>query len=99
MRLTKVEIMYIQEVFKEIFKKGEIFLFGSRIDDTLKGGDIDLFVTTNSRKDNNLEKKLDFLALLKQKIGDQKIDLIISKDKNRLIEKEALQKGISLCEI
>ena len=91
--------MYIQEVFKEIFKKGEIFLFGSRIDDTLKGGDIDLFVTTNSREDNNLEKKLDFLALLKQKIGDQKIDLIISKDKNRLIEKEALQKGISLCKI
>ena len=91
--------MYIQEVFKEIFKKGEIFLFGSRIDDTLKGGDIDLFVTTNSREDNNLEKKLDFLALLKQKIGDQKIDLIISKDKTRLIEKEALQKGISLCKI
>mgnify|MGYP002631536743 CR=1 FL=1 len=98
MRLTNTEIFYIQEIFKEVFQKGEIYLFGSRVDDTLKGGDIDLFVSSNNR-DNYLEKKLDFLTLLKQKIGDQKIDLVISKDKNRLIEKEALTKGISLCKI
>ena len=98
MRLTNTEIFYIQEIFKEVFQKGEIYLFGSRVDDTLKGGDIDLFVSSNNR-DNYLEKKLDFLTLLKQKIGDQKIDIVISKDKNRLIEKEALTKGISLCKI
>ena len=98
MRLTQTEIISIQEIFKEVFQKGEIYLFGSRVDDTLKGGDIDLFVSSNNR-DNYLEKKLDFLTLLKQKIGDQKIDLVISKDKNRLIEKEALTKGISLCKI
>jgi predicted nucleotidyltransferase len=98
MRLTNTEIVYIQEIFKEVFQKGEIYLFGSRVDDTLKGGDIDLFVSSNNR-DNYLEKKLDFLTLLKQKIGDQKIDLVISKDKNRLIEKEAITKGISLCKI
>ena len=98
MRLTESEILSIKEVFQNVFKHGEIFLFGSRVDDTKKGGDIDLFIIQKN-KENNLEKKINFLTLLKQKIGDQKIDIIISKDKNRLIEKEALTKGISLCKI
>jgi len=98
MRLTESEILSIKEVFQNVFKHGEIFLFGSRVDDTKKGGDIDLFIIQKN-KENNLEKKINFLTLLKQKIGDQKIDIIISKDKNRLIEKEALTKGISLCRI
>jgi len=34
--------------------------------------------------------------LLKRKIGEQKIDVILSRDKNRLIEQEALNKGIEL---
>ena len=60
-----------------------------------KGGDIDLYIISKSNK-NLLDKKIDFLIKLKQKIGDQSIDVIISKDKNRLIEQEALQKGIRL---
>jgi len=60
-----------------------------------KGGDIDLYIISKSNK-NLLDKKIDFLIKLKQKIGDQSIDVIISKDKNRLLEQEALQKGIQL---
>ena len=60
-----------------------------------KGGDIDLYIISKDSK-NLLDKKLDFLIKLKQKIGDQKIDVIISKDQNRLIEQEALQKGVRL---
>lgn len=33
---------------------------------------------------------------IQEKIGEQKIDVIISKDKNRLIEREALKKGVRL---
>ena len=33
---------------------------------------------------------------LYNKIGEQKIDVIISKDKTRLVEQEALNKGILL---
>jgi len=50
----------------------------------------------NHQTDNLLEKKIAFLAALKQKIGDQKIDLLISKDTKCLIEQEALTKGIKL---
>ena len=98
MRLTSSEINSIKEVFITVFQRGELFLFGSRVDDDQKGGDIDLFVIAKN-KNNYLEKKLQFLSLLKQKIGDQKIDLIISRDQNRLIEQEALLNGISLCKI
>jgi hypothetical protein len=41
-------------------------------------------------------KKIDFLVKLKDKIGNQKIDLIISRDKNRPIEQKALMEGIIL---
>ena len=94
MRLTKYEITSIKETFIKIFKYGKIYLFGSRVDDTLKGGDIDLYIVSHNI-DNRLEKKLEFLVSLKQKIGYQKIDVIIAKDTTRVIEREALQKGLN----
>ena len=95
MRLTEKEQILIKQVFLKVFERGEIYLFGSRVDDSLKGGDIDLFVEIE-KKQNMLKKKIQFLAMLKEKIGDQKIDLILSKDKTRVIEQEAIKKGIKL---
>jgi len=97
MRLTNKEIKAITSTFKDIFKSGKIYLFGSRVDDNKKGGDIDLYIQTDD-KNNLFEKKLNFLVELKRKIGDQKIDVVISRDKNRLIEKNALKEGIVLDE-
>ena len=96
MRLSKREIKAIKESFKEVFKVGEIYLFGSRVDDNKRGGDIDLYIYT-PLKDNLTAKKIEFLVSLKRKIGEQKIDVIISRDINRAIEQEALSKGIKLC--
>jgi predicted nucleotidyltransferase len=95
MRLTKEEIEIIKQVFLELFESGEIYLFGSRVDDSKRGGDIDLFIKTDN-KEKILDKKISFLSLLKQKIGDQKIDVIVSTDITRTIEQEALHKGIKL---
>lgn len=44
MRLTEFERATIKKVFLEIFKEGKIYLFGSRVDDTKLGGDIDLYL-------------------------------------------------------
>jgi len=98
MRLTKFEQEAIKESFKSVFMGGEVYLFGSRVDDSQKGGDIDLFLVPRD-KERLLEKKIAFLVELKKMIGLQKIDVIISKNKDRLIEKEALKTGIKLCEI
>jgi len=95
MRLSNYEIQMIRESFKNVFGIGKIYLFGSRVDDEQKGGDIDLYIQTTP-ENTTLEKKIAFLVTLKSKIGEQKIDVVISKDVNRLIEQEAITKGIEL---
>jgi len=96
MRLTEFEQKMIKKAFSESFGEGKIYLFGSRVDDTKRGGDIDLYLVPLNRGDNEREKKRDFLVKLDNYIGEQKIDVIIAKDKNRLIEQEALRYGVVL---
>ena len=75
MRLTWYEIDAIKNCFTPVFSAGQIYLFGSRTDDTEKGGDIDLYLKLNDT--TNWHEKIKFLANLKSTIGDQKIDVII----------------------
>ncbi|MDQ7085412.1 MAG: hypothetical protein Q9M36_11025 [Sulfurovum sp.] len=95
MRLSNKEMNAIKHSFDNIFNSGEIYIFGSRVDDSQKGGDIDLYICTEETE-NLREKKIDFLTELKECIGDQKIDILISRDKSRTIEKEALYQGVVL---
>ncbi len=95
MRLSNKYILTIKEKFKEFFKEGDIYLFGSRVDDSKKGGDIDLYFVLKDHS-NLFEKKLKFLSRVKRVLGEQKIDIIFNLDKNRLIEKEAIEWGIKL---
>ncbi len=79
MRLTKKEIATINAVIAKYDKFAEVHLFGSRIDDKKKGGDIDLLVfSDNLTFDDNLKIKVE----IKEVLGDQKIDLIITRDKS-----------------
>ncbi len=96
MRLARDEIKAIKKAYQEIFEDGKIYLFGSRVDDTKMGGDIDLYLIPNKKLENLREKKIKFLIKLDEYIGEQKIDVILAKDKNRLIEQEALKYGIEL---
>lgn len=95
MRLSQRYIEVIKKYFKEFFQNGEIYLFGSRVDDSKKGGDIDLYLEVKDHS-NLFEKKLKFLSRVKKELGDQKIDVVFNTDSSRLIEKEALQWGIKL---
>ncbi|MDD1625265.1 MAG: nucleotidyltransferase domain-containing protein [Methylococcaceae bacterium] len=96
MRLQDFEINSIKSTANQIFGKGsKVVLFGSRVYGNVKGGDIDLYIQP-SDKNNLWEKKINFLVQLKSAIGDQKIDVIISRDKSRLIEQEAIKNGIEL---
>lgn len=96
MRLTRFEITTIQQSAKNIFgERVKVYLFGSRVDDNKKGGDIDLYVIPEN-KDNVFEKKIKFLSALNRALGEQKIDVVIAKDKARPIEKQAIETGIEL---
>jgi len=77
--------MRLKEPEKEIIRKeiikhdpdAHVFLFGSRADDRLRGGDIDILVIS-SRID--YQKKLLIRRELFKKLDDQKIDIVISAD-------------------
>ncbi len=95
MRLSQNYIDVIKKNFKQFFLNGDIYLFGSRVDDTKKGGDIDLYLIVPDHH-NLFEKKIKFLARIKRELGEQKIDIVFNKNKTRLIEMEALKWGIKL---
>ena len=96
MRLSLSEIETIVTLKDKYFNKNDkIYLFGSRVDDNKKGGDIDLFLEVEHQDEKSYNKKLQFISNLQNHIGEQKIDLIVSYDNNRLIEIEA-KKGIEL---
>ncbi|MFZ4778861.1 MAG: nucleotidyltransferase domain-containing protein [Terrimicrobiaceae bacterium] len=68
----------------------EVMLFGSRLHDNLKGGDIDLLI--RSRKIGFMER-LRLKLALKNVLGDQKIDIAVDRGRPsafmKLIRKEA----------
>lgn len=83
MRLKKQEIEAIKNVTKAIFgDNATIRLFGSRTDDSQKGGDIDLFIFCNRMisRSEQYQLKIKFLVQLKKIIGDQKIDVLIDAE-------------------
>jgi len=95
MRLSFFEIESIIATFTEVFGKGKIYLFGSRIDDSKKGGDIDLFLDVDNSDDIN-SNKIQFLTKLEEKIGEQKIDIVFKKNDSRLIEQEISKQKVEL---
>jgi len=80
MRLTPPQITAIKELAQECFGEGTaVYLFGSRVDDHRRGGDIDLCVETyESDIARVLDAKICFLAKLKLRIGDQRIDVVVN---------------------
>lgn len=96
MRLTLFEIENIVNLKNKYFGElSKIYLFGSRTDDTKKGGDIDLFIELFDSKYDNLSLKNKFIVELQDVIGEQKIDIVFARDSARVIEIEA-RKGIEL---
>lgn len=86
----------IKASFLEVFQRGEIYLFGSRADQTQKGGDIDLYIIPAEHQQLT-KKKIQFLAKLKRQIGEQKIDVVMDTGQNRVIDQIAKQQGVLLC--
>lgn len=96
MRLNPVEVDAIVQSARDVFGAGvSVALFGSRVDDAQKGGDIDLYIRTATN--NDYAHKIQFLVALEQRVGEQKIDVVMAVDSIRAIEQQALKNGIWLC--
>ncbi len=74
MRLGKEEAKTLKSSIKTYLPNSDIYLFGSRVDTTKKGGDIDILVLSDRKltRDEIASIEFDFF----RKFGEQKIDIV-----------------------
>ena len=92
MRLDSKEINAIVDAIREV-SKGPIYLFGSRVDDDKRGGDIDLFIDDDKLQISDV---INILVRIKEKIGEQKIDLLIPKKLHPAFVEHIKETGLRL---
>jgi len=100
MRISKLQRDCIkQTVFKYFGAGSDLRLFGSRVNDNARGGDIDLYIEPEIRDvDAIAAAKLDTLLELHQLLGEQKIDLVINRKVGKVLSiyKVAIKTGVAL---
>ena len=93
MRLKEFEQIAIVSTVKCLDNNASVYLFGSRVDDSKKGGDIDLLVMSDRlTRDDKRTIKIQLNDIL----GEQKIDIILAADDSDPFVKLALGTGIKL---
>jgi predicted nucleotidyltransferase len=101
MRLTDQESRTLIMLFQKYFGEADhLWLFGSLVDDTKRGEDIDLYIETKETDVDSLyEKKIKFVSAIWDQIGEQKIDVVLNILSNPIsvpIYKIAKETGILL---
>ena len=90
MRLTEEQRKIIREAGLRHF--GVIpHLFGSRLNDAARGGDIDLFIPGDWSPQEAVPRRVRFCAELHRRLGDQKIDVMVE---NKTISSSILNQAI-----
>jgi len=78
MRLTPEARDTIRQTTKSVFgQQARVSLFGSRTDDRLKGGDIDLLIELPRPASDKQQKILTLVARLQRTLGERSIDVIV----------------------
>ena len=93
MRLSKEEIRVIQETVKKADREACVYLYGSRVDDKKRGGDIDLLIISKNLTPKDAHPIRENLW---DTMGEQRIDILIVKDKTHPFTRMALEEGIPL---
>jgi len=74
MRITQGETDLLKTGIVSVLPEAKVYLFGSRADDTQKGGDIDVLILANRRLDWKEKSKIRWSFA--EEFGEQKIDLV-----------------------
>lgn len=93
MRLSQNEVEAIKEVIGERDELAQVYLFGSRAHDDLMGGDIDLLIITHKLNQGDVWK---LKYALWERIGEQKIDIVVAQDDSHPFVRIALKEGVLL---
>jgi len=101
MRLSTFEREVLKQAAQASFDPGVVVrLFGSRVAEDLRGGDIDLLIETGMRDPAQIAKAhTRFLSLVYSRLGEQKVDVLIdypAREQRPAIFELARQQGVLL---
>jgi len=74
MRISKAELDFFSQEINKVRNDSKKYLFGSRVDDSQRGGDIDILVLSTVKL--NLTEKMRIKRNFCNHFGEQKIDLV-----------------------
>lgn len=78
MRLTLAQQQLIKATVQRVLQTPHrVWLFGSRVDDNLRGGDIDLLIETEAVLPNRVQTLCSVYGALIYALGDRKLDILL----------------------
>lgn len=97
MRLSAEQIDAIKTAATAAFGDDVVVrLFGSRVDDDRRGGDIDLYVQTTPEK-ADVDHEVRFRSLIWKALDEEQIDVVVAAHgDDRWIDRAATREGIVL---
>lgn len=97
MRLSERMRRVLKKAISQSFGEVPVYLFGSRADDDLNGGDIDLAVDAAMDQEQFWQCKLKFKTALLQMGFDQiAVDIVMFNTKDELLASEIKKNGVRL---
>ncbi|WP_019611789.1 nucleotidyltransferase domain-containing protein [Thioalkalivibrio sp. AKL7] len=99
MRLTDEQQTIIREEVGRAFgPDARVKLFGSRVDDAARGGDIDLYIEADGTPDELLDQELRLYVALQRQLGERRVDIVVHPRgaPHRPIDTHADRTGVAL---
>jgi predicted nucleotidyltransferase len=93
LRLSVTERKIIRRCIQSFDPQARIYLFGSRVNDNARGGDIDLLIISDKI---NFVDKIKLKVMIFKEIEEQKIDMLITRDSKKPFVKLAMHEGVQL---
>lgn len=99
MRLNSQQRQIIRdEVARAFGPDASVQLFGSRVDDARRGGDVDLYIEADGTPSELLDRELTLYAKLQKRLGEQRIDIVVHGRGSALrpVDRHARETGVAL---
>ena len=95
MRVSQQQLSYVKKLCEEVAPESKLYLFGSRLDDKQKGGDIDLMILTKDKL--SIKNKAYIRYGFFEQHGEQKLDLVnFTYDEEDPFKNLVLMQGVEI---